>query len=179
LDTAEFWRWSVATGIAAQVIAERSGDDADVAYAIGLMHRVGMLAVEEWARLESSFLVFAHRGWVREYCAAEAAVLGFTHAEVGAALLHAWNFPQSIREPIRCQYVPLRYGPHARMTCVLHAAKWLGATVCADESDAAPEFPADRYLDVLHLTSFDLAKLVVDVRIQLGGVRNHLAARAA
>lgn len=177
LHMEEFWRSSVACALAAELLAEKTGEDPDSAYILGLMHNIGMLAVEAWSRNESSFLLFAHRGWQREYGASEAALLGFTHAEAGAALLSSWDFPRATVEAVRSQYVPARYGPYARLTCLLHAAKWLRTAVCTD--DGVPAMPDDRLLDVLHLPSFELAKLVVEVRIRIGRARSLLGSRAA
>jgi HD-like signal output (HDOD) protein len=177
LNTEEYWRASVSCAVAAELLAERTGESRDTAYIAGLLHNVGMLAVEAWAREEESCLAFACREWPREYSAGEGAVLGFTHAEVGAALLSAWNFPMTVREPVRFQYVPLRYGMQARMSCLLHTAKWLSAAVCTEEG--APRFPDNRYLDVLRLTSYELACMVVEVRVRMGEVRNVVGAIAA
>lgn len=177
LSTDECWRWSVATGLAAEVLANHTGEDADLAFSLGLLHNVGIFAVEEWIRQESPGLVFAHRGWPREHTSAEAAFLGFTHAEVGAALLSLWQFPRALTEPIRHQYVPLRYGPHARLTCLLHTAKWLAAAVCSE--DGMPQMPESRHLDVLRLTSYQVAELVVEVRIRVGQARETVRTLAA
>jgi HD-like signal output (HDOD) protein len=179
LDTAELWRWSVAGALSAELLAERVGEDADIAYTLGLLHRVGMFAVEEWARHNASWMVIAGRSFPREYTAGEAALLGYTHAEVGAALLSSRNFPLTLSEPIRFQYVPACRGPYSRLACLLHAAKWLCAAVCSDETDRTPALPENRFLDALHLTSYELIRFVVEVRIRLGAVRNAVALRAA
>lgn len=177
METEEFWRWSVATALAAEAIAQSTGEDADLAFSLGLLHNVGIFAVEEWIRQESPGLAFAHRGWPREYTSAEVTFLGFTHAEVGAALLSLWQFPRAASEPIRHQYVPLRYGPHARLTCLLHAAKWLAAAVCSE--DGMPPLPDSRHLDVLRLPSYELLKLVVEVRVRIGRAREAVRTLAA
>ena len=177
LEMDEFWRRSIATALGAELLAEITGEDADLSFTTGLLHNVGMLAVNAWAKENMPELVFAHRSWPREYSPAEGAVLGFTHAEVGATLLDIWQFSSAVSEPIRMQHVPSRSGPHARRSCLLHAAKWLGASVCTD--GAVPKLPDTRYLDALNLASYELVKLVVDVRIRLGSARNNVEFSAA
>lgn len=177
MDTDDFWRRSVATAIGAELLAEHTGEEADVAYLLGLLHNAGMFAVENWIRQESPGLVFAHRAWPREYSAAESAILGFTHAEVAAGVLTGWNFPSAVTEPIRYQFVPTRFGPHARLTCLVHIAKWLAAAVCTE--GGVPTLPDARYLDVLRLTSYELMKLVVEVRVRIGHARQTVEIRAA
>jgi HD-like signal output (HDOD) protein len=170
LEMDEFWRRSIATALGAELLAEVTGEDADVSFTMGLLHNVGMLAVDAWARENSPELVFAHRSWPRDYSPAEGAVLGFTQAEVGAALLNLWDFSSAVTEPIRAQDLPLRQGAHARRSCLLHAAKWLAAAVCTE--DGTPRLPESRFLDVLRLPSYELVKLVVEVRVRLGSARN-------
>ncbi len=177
LEMDEFWRWSVATALSAEYLAERIGEDVDLSFATGLLHNVGMVAVANWARQNESQLVFAHRAWPREYSAAEGALLGFTHAEVGATLLQSWDFPSNMTEAIRAQYVPLRYGAHARRSCLLHTAKWLAAAVCTEE--IAPKLPESAFLDVLRVPSYELLKMVVEIRVRIGRVRNAVEAVAA
>ena len=173
----DFWRRSVSTAIAAELLAEETGEDTGLSFTIGLLHNIGMLAIDAWARQESPDLVFAHRSWPREFSMAESALLGFTNAEVGSALLSSWDLPSRLSEVVRLQYVPLRFGPSARSTCLLLAAKWLSAAVCLENS--APQMPDSSYLDVLRIPSYELAQMVVEVRIRLGGVRNALHLTAA
>ena len=173
----DFWRRSVSTAIAAELLAEATGEDAGLSFTIGLLHNIGMLAIDVWARNESPELVFAHRTWPREFSMAESSLLGFTNAEVGSALLAGWDLPQRLSEVVRLQYVPLRFGPYARSTCLLLAAKWLSAAVCLE--NGMPKMPEAVFLDVLRIPSFELAQMVVEVRVRLGGVRNALHLTAA
>ncbi|HEU5081680.1 MAG TPA: HDOD domain-containing protein [Opitutaceae bacterium] len=177
LEMDEFWRRSIATALGAELLAEITGEDADVSFTTGLLHNVGMLAVNDWAKRNMPELVFAHRSWPREYSSAEGAVLGFTHAEVGATLLDLWQFSSAVTEPIRNQHAPSCFGAHARRSCLLHAAKWLGTAVCSEAG--VPRLPETRYLDALNLASYELVKLVVDVRIRLGSARNNVEFTAA
>lgn len=179
LDADEFWRRSIACALAAEVIAEHAGEDTDNAYMAGLFHEVGMVAIDEVVSCEEPFLTFAPKALPREFADAERAMLGFTHAEVGAALLRKWNFPVTIIEPVRWQFTPLGSAGYARMACVLHAAKWLRAIVCADGEAPASPMPMDAILRPLRLSAERLARLVVDVRVKLGSARNQVSAAAA
>jgi HD-like signal output (HDOD) protein len=177
LHREEFWRWSVATALGAELLGEMTGEDPDLCFTLGLMHNVGILAVDTWIAQQSPGLVFGQREFPREFSAAEGALMGFTHAEVGATLLASWGFPSAMSEAVRAQYVPLRGGPNARRSCLLHAAKWLGAAVCSE--DFSPRLPEGRHLDVLRLPSYELVKLVVEVRVKIGEVRNAVCRYAA
>ena len=172
LDADEYWRWSVACALAAEVLAEHTGEDTSTAYTVGLLHGAGMVAIDGALSAIEPTLIFAPRAFPREFADAERGVLGFTHAEVGAALLRAWNFPVLMVEPVRWQHTPLGSAGYARMACLLHAAKWLRAVVCADEDSESATMPPEVLLQSLRMTPEKLAKLVVEVRVKLGFVRN-------
>ena len=178
-DAEEIWRWSIACALAAETLAERTGEDVSVAYTVGLLQSAGMVAIDDTVAAKEPTLVFAPRVFPREFADAERALLGFTQADVGAVLLRSWNFPAIMVEPIRWQHTPLGSAGYARMACVLHAAKWLRAVVCADEDAEPPALPPDVLLQPLRMTPEQLVRLVVDVRVKLGSVRNLLEFIAA
>jgi HD-like signal output (HDOD) protein len=131
IEADELWRQSVACALAAETIALYTGQDRNVAYTNGLLHAVGLVAVDEWARRNPHSWTLVNEGFPRETVESERAALGFTNAEAGAALLRMWDFPREMSEPVRWQYAPNASGGHLRMACLLHAAKWLRSTVCA------------------------------------------------
>jgi HD-like signal output (HDOD) protein len=179
LDAEEHWRASVTCALAAEVLAEHTGEDTSTAYTAGLLYNAGMVAIDQAVGVFEPTLTFAPRPFPREFADAERAFLEFTHAEVGAALLKAWSFPVTIVEPVRWQNAPLSSAGYARMACLLHAAKWLRAVICADEDRDMPPVPHTVLLQSLRITPEKLARLVVEVRIKLGSVLNLIHERAA
>jgi HD-like signal output (HDOD) protein len=179
LDAEESWRSSISCALAAETLAEHCGEDTSTAYTIGLLHSAGMIAIDEAVSAVEPTLIFAPRAFPREFADAERALLGFTHAEVGAALLRSWNFPVTMVEPVRWQHTPLGSAGYARMACLLHAAKWLRAVVCTDDESAMAPVPPAILLQSLRMTPEKLARMVVDVRLKLGSVRNLLEFLAA
>jgi HD-like signal output (HDOD) protein len=135
LEADEFWRRSVACGLAAERVAELCGEDRNVAYTLGLLSGVGMVAIDHWVQRHQPNIGFFSRGFPRDYCDGERVLLGCTHAEVGSAVLRGWEFPPEMSEPLRWQYTPLEVLTHRRLNCVLHAAKWLASRMCAEPSE--------------------------------------------
>ena len=101
IDADESWKMSVSCALAAEALATRTGQDRSVAYTIGLLHGVGMVAIDEWALRNARSLVLLTAGFPREAVESERAVFGFTQAETGEALLKHWGVPVSIAEPVR------------------------------------------------------------------------------
>ncbi len=85
--------------MAADLLAERTGQDRSIAYTIGLLHGIGMVAINEWALRCRRGLKLPLESFPREAAEAERVALGFTQAEMGGTLLHEWQFAAPIVEP--------------------------------------------------------------------------------
>lgn len=177
LEADEFWRRSVACGIAAERLAEQRDEDVHVAYVLGLLHGVGMVAIDQWTQRHAPRTGFRDRGFPRGYTESEQALLGVTHAEVGAAVLRSWEFPLEMAEPLRWQYSPVDGGSYRRLNCLLYAARWVSARACAapGETVAAPD---PRLLAPIRLNAPALAQLWPTVRDQIEGLQRRLAEEA-
>lgn len=173
IEADDLWQISVATALAAEMLADRTGQDRSVAYTIGLLHRVGMVAINEWALRNFRGLVFKSAAFPRDATENEQAALGFTQAEVGAALLTIWEFPESFTEPVLCQYAPAGAVDDIKMAVLLHAAKWLGYA-------AVGQRPAGEagHLHRLGLPFSALAAMTSDVVERLAAVDGQLETTA-
>jgi HD-like signal output (HDOD) protein len=124
-DAGMMWQESVVCAYAAEILADRLGEDFAVAYTAGLLHATGRQAIDRHLLTSAgSTPRLTDEGFPRDFSAAELALLGFTQADVGAAMLSKWDFAPAIVEPIRYQYAPLEVGePHAAMSAVLYGAR--------------------------------------------------------
>jgi HD-like signal output (HDOD) protein len=170
----ELWRSSVACALAAEVLAGITGEDRNIAYTVGLLHSVGLLAIDEWVLRNHPGVRLANHGFPREACENERALLGFTQAEAGASLLRHWDFPLSMSEPVRWQYFPRSTAGHQRMACLLHAAKWVRSVVCAPAGTLPPPAPDSFLLLPLRLNTGQLERCVGDVQTQLAAISSLL-----
>lgn len=180
IEADELWKMTVTCALASEVLAERTGQERDAAYTIGLLHGVGMVAIDEWSLRGGHRVVFSSEGYPREWIASERAQLGFTQAEVGAALLRHWQFPAAAVEPVRWQYSPRGSAGHPALASLLHAAKWIRTAVCAPAAEV-PNLPDAVNLQPLRLTPDDLIPMADEVRNRLEQVSSLLevAARPA
>ena len=137
-DAGMMWRESVVCAYAAEILADRLGEDFAVAYTAGLLHATGRQAINQHllAAAERPSRL-ADESFPRDFSGAEFARLGFTQADVGAAMLAKWDFAPAIVEPIRYQYAPLDAGePHAAMAAILYGARILRTIVCQQQDPA-------------------------------------------
>ena len=167
------WTNSVACALAAETLAMRTNQDRNVAYTIGLLHAVGMVAIDEWALHHAPALVLRHAGFPREATEAERAVFGFTQAEAGSALLRHWNCPAAMSDPLRWQYTPRASPGQARMASLLLAAKWLRSAVCCDPRQR-PALPDPAQLQPLGINPLSLQGVVPEIELRLADVSSLL-----
>jgi HD-like signal output (HDOD) protein len=173
VEAEDFWLRSVACALAAEQLGRICDEDEHVAYALGLFHGVGMVAIDHWACRHAPTLAFQKRAFPRDYLDGERALLGCTHAEVGASLLRAWEFPPEMADPLRWQYAPLEALGHRRLACLLHAARWLAISACGD-GEGAPPPPPDAWIAPIRLKSPALLRELAVLRARLEEVRRRL-----
>jgi HD-like signal output (HDOD) protein len=139
IEADDLWTRSVACALAAEFVAAQTGVDQSIAYTVGLMHNVGMVAMDEWIFRHAPGTRLPSGGLPREACDAERALFGYHQAEAGAAMLRSWEFPLAMTEPVRWQYAPRGTIGHQRTSCLLHAAKWLRTAVCSSQPAPHPD----------------------------------------
>ena len=160
----EVWRLSVACALAAEELAVYGGIDRNVAYTVGLLHCVGMVAIDEWALRLQFPIQMEYLGYPADASESERTHFGFSQAEVGAALLREWTFPPMISEPVRYQYAPNASAGFAKTASLLAAAKWIRSAVCDKHT---PPPPPTALLQSLRLSSAALENIRKSVRRRL------------
>jgi HD-like signal output (HDOD) protein len=140
-----FCRHALCTALAAEVLAEQTTrHDPQSAYTAGLVCDIGKLAV---AHACAAFFpaIRARRAeaggaWID----AERAVLGYTHAEIGAHLLRKWRFPSLfVAAAEHCQ-APAAGPTEARtLLAHLHAAKYVATCLGPGVADDGFLFELD------------------------------------
>ncbi len=107
IDMANFWQHSVYTGLLARNLAQCCNVlHSERLFTAGLLHDVGRLLMlmklpDETAQAESLRLQSK-----RDICELEEDLVGFSHAEVGAALLQHWNMPENLCASVRYHHAP-------------------------------------------------------------------------
>lgn len=172
LEADDLWANSIACALAAESLAEHLNADRNIAYTIGLLHSLGMVAIDEWVARHQPGLRFVSRGLPLESCEAERSALGFHQAEAGASLLRLWAFPQVMSEPVRWQYLPSGTSAHFQLAALLHAAKWLRSTVLHPEI-AHPAIQSS-LMTRLKLTPAKLDKLAIEVNNKFMRINSEL-----
>lgn len=142
MDADEMWARSVCCAIGAESLASRVGVDPAAAYTLGLLHGIGMIAIDEWAQNTGAELKLAIHAFPTEATRTERACFGFTHADVGSCLLETWDFPEEITDPVRFQYVPAAAVSWPALAALLVAARWIRSAVLTPRGRPLPPLPS-------------------------------------
>lgn len=123
-DGLELWQHSVITAHAASLILPeiRSLEiDPSIAFTAGLLHDIGKLVISEAITPEMLQEVRARVADGMPRWEAERAVVGASHAEVGACLLETWRMPTILIEPIGSHHSP-NFEPEPQLSVLIHLA---------------------------------------------------------
>ncbi|MGE3858303.1 MAG: HDOD domain-containing protein [Dehalococcoidia bacterium] len=149
LDYEGFWQFSIATGILAEVLARTEGVHQDEAFTAGVLHQIGLLALDQGRPEQLEQAIELHRTSGISLADAERRILGFTDAELGGALALHWNFPESLGRAVRDHARPLDSLPDPRSLTafVLRARMFVrayglpdGVAPACDPTDAPEEW---------------------------------------
>lgn len=102
------WQHSSLSGPVAALLADYRGVgvDPDVAFTSGLMHHIGKTALANSHRAEYESVMMTVYNEGRSFTEVENEVFGFSHAELGAAVVQQWGLPDSLVLTIQHHHNP-------------------------------------------------------------------------
>jgi HD-like signal output (HDOD) protein len=120
----QFWRYSLHTAQLARQIALPIRIDEASAYTAGLLHGVGELVMH--AGMPETMLELDRRVPMLDLGRARAQrrALGYSFADVGAALAREWRLPKRMVQAIQYQAAPFDGRAYEPLSGVLHIASW-------------------------------------------------------
>lgn len=126
VDMAEFWRYSMTTGVIAGELAGRCRVlHAERLFVMGVLHDIGRLAIYLELPEASRDILLVTGGDDRLLPDVEAEMLGFTHMDVGEALLRKWSLPESIITVVANHHRPASARLYRLETALMHMASQL------------------------------------------------------
>ncbi len=122
-DFAHFWRRSVTSAVAAELIARKCTNKYDDIFVTALLQDIGMLVISLTKGDEYNSLLHEAQLTDADLLKQEKEKYGFNHQQVGYALLTGWNLPESICEPILYHHQPDKaVGEYHHSTQVIYYA---------------------------------------------------------
>lgn len=164
-STAVLWRQALATACAARELARRTGDDVNQAYTLGLLHNVGMVAIDRWVQQRQPGVVLECGEWPEEWQTSENRLLGYDHAEPSAIMMRSWGFPAPMVEAIKYQFRPQAAPNVAGLAALMLTARWVRRLVCVRGNIGS--LPDPEIINLLGVKMEDLPAVVQKVAAEV------------
>lgn len=130
VDIDLFWRHSVHTGIIARLLSKHCNIlHGERLFVAGMLHDIGKLILYfKEPELSQQVLIAAADSDGQLY-KAEKDIIGFTHADVGGALISAWKLSDTLRETVAHHHTPLKAKKFPTETAIVHIANCLVSAI--------------------------------------------------
>lgn len=125
----ELWRHSMATAVAAGILAKRVGLSQEEAFTAGLMHDIGKLILAKFLGARYEQIIQLTRGEHKSFIEGERQLFNTDHARVGGTVASAWNLPPQLARAISDHHTPLQAGEEGLLVCVTHIADGLSLSL--------------------------------------------------
>ncbi len=159
------WRHSLTMACAMRELARMTGEDPTRAYALGLLHNIGMVLIDNWVMHRDSSARLEHREWPDEWQSAETQLLGFDQAAATAEVMEKLNFPAAMVEAARYQGHPTGAPNEQRMATLMFTARWIRRQISGG-GEVCP-LPEPARLRELDLRISDLVEVTQRVTAEL------------
>lgn len=172
VDMSSFWDNSATCGVVARLLATRlKVRDGERLFVAGLLHGIGQLVFfSRQAERYREVLKVRDQGDAA-ILAEEVRIFGFTHADLGAALMNAWHLPEFFQVVIGHQLEPRLADRHEKECAILHVARDMAASLAPSlktrEPPGAWRATCDSVArDMLGLELSDLEDIRIDALAQ-------------
>jgi HD-like signal output (HDOD) protein len=167
----DFWRHSLTVATAGRILGKlRLASRADEIYCAGIMHDIGLIALERFLPNQLSLIINQTRSSGLPLETVELDVLGYTHRDVGMILAEQWQLGPVITNAIKYLHEPDEDDTCYETTCIVAVSEVLanrvGCTVCGtrEASELDPDLieavglPEAQYDVVIHVLEQEVAK---------------------
>jgi putative nucleotidyltransferase with HDIG domain len=152
-DIEVFWCHSITTAIASRLLALKLMlANTERFFVTGLLHDIGKMVMYLTLPNESINLLKLLKKPDCDVVNAERQVFGFTHDDIGVALMSAWHFPESVIEPVRGHVTLKSPEQYIKDAALLHVANNIANNMQAPISRDDDTVLNPKALELLQLT---------------------------
>lgn len=146
-DVNRYWEHSVATGMAAKILARRAYlPETGELFVAGLLHDIGKMVLIQYLPDDFRKVVDYMREKECTYVEAERALIGVTHAQIGALIASRWRLPDRIVSCIRNHHSIKPADSFLRETIMINLADLISHRLNMGNDGHRPDTEVDEYL---------------------------------
>ena len=142
-DMSRFWQHSISCGVAAKMIAQKSGYMiSGEVFVSGLLHDIGKLVLKQYIKPEFRQVMEIVKNEGILFVEAEEKVLGTNHSVIGSWLADRWNLPGNLVDAIAHHHDPAKSEKNYLHSAIVHFANYLTrvAKIGYSGDDGIPKF---------------------------------------
>lgn len=180
-----FWRHSLATAFGSRLVARkvksRGTFDPEAAFSAGLLHDIGKLVIACFLPNDFGEITqeIDNNPDVQDYTA-EMTVLGYSHAQVGAALGSCWNLSSTMIDAIAFHHSPEKSGIERSLSYAVYLANYLAKEAFAfDYEERVIEKPDPKIMAYLDVTDETLDSIKETLREEYTNAETFVAIAGA
>lgn len=137
INLQQFWAYSLNVAKLSRSLAGVVRQNQGAAFTCGLIHAVGELVMHVGMPAEIALLDKELPPLDIKRARAEFKQFGYSYAQVGAAYVRRWQFPQPIVDALEHQYAPFENHVYEPLAGVIHLATWRARAREANLSERA------------------------------------------
>jgi HD-like signal output (HDOD) protein len=163
----QFWKHSVACGVAARHIAlHKNFEHPESYYLAGILHDLGkLILLKEIPEDYGKVLAMVREDDSLRLMDVETRILKFNHAQLGSILLKEWKLPPNLFAAVNFHHDPLKARDYVTEASVIHVADYLAYKIGLTDGceSTSPHFVPETLTDLeLNVEFMKEAKLTVE-----------------
>lgn len=165
------WRHDLFAAFSSCEVARfaRQGFETGLAFTAGLLHDIGKYVFSPfWKTAAPQALERIQQGRVADYLAAEQALAGMNHAQVGYEMARHWKFPESLQQAILHHHTPQQAPEEYRaLAFAAHLGDMCAMMAGCDTGNDGMQYQLDAgYTEYFEITSQSLAQILLEAEVQ-------------
>lgn len=130
IDMEKYWRHNLYCAVAGRILAQqRHVKNTERLFVAGLLHDIGSLVMYQTIPELSNEAMQRTQSDGTPLHIAEKEIIGFSHGDVGAALLQKWKLPDSLIETVKYHHEPELAESHREDVATIHIADYIANSI--------------------------------------------------